>query len=59
MKHIIHEMFKDLKDFIITDPRIPDPEKEYRKTFRLNITNENSREEIFDGVDRQAQNIQN
>ena len=47
---IIHEMFSDLRDFIITIPRIPDADKEYRKTFRLNITNESSREEILDEV---------
>ena len=43
-------MFRDLKEFIITIPRIPDPDKEYRKTVRLNITNENSREEILEEV---------
>jgi hypothetical protein len=47
---IIHEMFRDLEDFIITIPRIPDPEKEYIKTIRLNITIENSREEILEEV---------
>ena len=36
-------MFKELKDFISPYPRIPDPEKEYIKTVRLNITDENSR----------------
>jgi hypothetical protein len=44
---IIHEMFSDLKDFIITIPRIPDPDKEYRETLRLNITSESSREDIL------------
>jgi hypothetical protein len=47
---IINEMFSDLKDFIITVPRIPDPDKEYRKTLRLNITNESSLEEIIEEV---------
>jgi hypothetical protein len=46
----IHAMFGDLKEFIFTDPRIPDPEKDYKKTFRLNITNENNREEIIEEV---------
>ena len=32
MKQIIHEMFKDLNDFIFIDPKIPDPEKNYSVT---------------------------
>ena len=50
MRNDINEMFNDLKEFIFTDPRIPDPEKDYTKTFRLKITNENSREEIIEEV---------
>ena len=46
----ISEMFIDLKEFIFTDPRIPDPEKDYTKAFRLKITNEDSREEIIEEV---------
>jgi hypothetical protein len=47
---IINEMFTDLKDFIMTIPRIPDADKDYRKTLRLKITIENSREEILEEV---------
>ena len=35
---IIHEMFTDLNDFIFIDPQIPDFNKEYINTDRLNIT---------------------
>jgi hypothetical protein len=48
----IYAMFNDLQEFILTEPRIPDPEKDYKKTFRLKITNGNSREEIIDEVVR-------
>ncbi len=46
----INEMIIDLKEFILTVPRIPDQEKDYRKTVRLNITNGNSREDIIEEV---------
>ncbi len=46
----IQEMFSDLRDFILTVPKIPDQEKVYRKTFRLDITTEHSREEILEAV---------
>jgi hypothetical protein len=49
-KEHIDAMFADLKEFIFTDPRIPDPNKNYIKTSRLNISNENSREEITEEV---------
>jgi hypothetical protein len=45
---IIQEMFKELNDFIFIDPKIPDSEKKYSFTDRLDITVENSREEIID-----------
>jgi hypothetical protein len=46
----INEMFKDLKEFIATEPRIPDLEKQYTKTFRLNIKNDDSREKIIEEI---------
>ena len=52
---IIHDMFSDLKDFIITIPRLPDTDKDYKKTIRLDITNENSREEILEEVTIKAE----
>ncbi len=46
----INAMFKDLKEFIYTEPRIPDQEKNYRTNIKLNISNENSRKEIIDEI---------
>jgi hypothetical protein len=46
----IKEMFRDLREFILTDPEIPDPEKDYKETLRLNISTENNREEIMEAV---------
>jgi hypothetical protein len=48
----IDAMFRDLKEFIFTEPRIPDKEKNYKKTTKLNISNENSRKEIIEEVVR-------
>ena len=48
-KHI-EAMFTDLKEFIVTEPRIPDPAKHFKNTFRLKITNDNSLEEITEEV---------
>jgi hypothetical protein len=47
-EEVIREMFIELNDFIFTDPKIPDPEKNFLYTDRLEITNENSREDIID-----------
>jgi hypothetical protein len=47
-EEVIREMFIELNDFIFTDPKIPDPEKNYLNTVSLEITNENSREDIID-----------
>jgi hypothetical protein len=47
-EEVIREMFLELNDFIYTDPKIPDPEKNFLFTDRLEITNENSREDIID-----------
>ena len=46
----INAMFEDLEEFILTEPRIPDLDKDYKKTLRLKITNENNRKEIIDEV---------
>ncbi|HEX7494291.1 MAG TPA: hypothetical protein VF346_08725 [Bacteroidales bacterium] len=53
---VIHEMFKDLNDFIFIDPKIPDPEKTYSVTSKLNITIDDSREEIINMIDRNREN---
>jgi hypothetical protein len=55
-EEIIQEMFKELNDFISIDPKIPDPEKNYTVTDRLEITVENSREEIINLITGQQEN---
>jgi hypothetical protein len=47
---IIQEMFRDLNDFIRIDPRIPDTDKDFTSSDRLNITIDNSRQEIIDMI---------
>ncbi len=42
----IHEMFKDLEDFIYTDPRLPDEHKNYVKTVVPDISAEDNRDKI-------------
>jgi hypothetical protein len=51
-EEVIREMFIELNDFIFTDPKIPDPEKNYLNTVGLEITNEDSRENIIDLITR-------
>jgi hypothetical protein len=53
---VIHGMFKELNDFIFIDPKIPDPEKTYSVTSKLNITIDDSREEIINMIDRHREN---
>jgi len=53
---VIQEMFKELNDFIFIDPKIPDPEKTYSVTSKLNITIDDSREEIINMIDRHREN---
>jgi hypothetical protein len=55
-EEIIQEMFKELNDFIFIDPKIPDPEKNYSVTDRLDITIENSREEIINLITSKQEN---
>ena len=50
----IREMFKELNDFIFIDPQIPDHNKKYITRSRLNITNEDSRENILDLINSQS-----
>lgn len=49
---IIHDMFIELKDFIITEPKIPDTNKEYSTTEFLNISNDDTREKIITKIHR-------
>jgi len=53
---IIHEMFKDLKDFIYINPQIPDFKKNYISTPRLKITNENTRSQIIELINSHKEN---
>jgi hypothetical protein len=46
----ILDMFTDLREFIKTDPKIPDQDKNYLRTFGLDISTEKSRNEIIDSV---------
>jgi hypothetical protein len=45
---IIHEMFKEISDFIYIEPQIPSVKKNYLNTLQLNITTENTRREIIE-----------
>ncbi len=44
---IIHEMFAELKDFVFTDPKIPDLNKGYLTIDKLKITTDDSHEKII------------
>jgi hypothetical protein len=46
-EEIIHEMFKELKDFIFTDPKIPDFKKNFVNSKRIDISIDDSREKIL------------
>jgi hypothetical protein len=47
---LIHDMFNELKEFLFTDPRIPNPKKKYISTKIPAITVENTRDEIIDEI---------
>jgi hypothetical protein len=49
-EEIIREMFKELRDFVFIDPQIPDDEKVYSTTERLNISTNQTREEIVSTI---------
>jgi hypothetical protein len=51
---VIHEMFNEIREFIYTEPKIPDASKKYHKTKVPEITTENSREEIIESIDNLA-----
>jgi hypothetical protein len=53
-KEIIHEMVKDIKDFIITDPKIPEFTKTYLHPFRLDISEDDDREKIISHITENA-----
>jgi hypothetical protein len=47
---IIYDLFRDLADFIYTDPKIPDERKNYLKTSIPHISIDDSREKIASSV---------
>lgn len=46
-EEVINEMFREIKDFISIEPRIPDTSKNYVKTEDLIFTTEDTRDEII------------
>jgi hypothetical protein len=55
-EEIIKEMFKELNDFTFIDPKIPDSEKKFTETVRLDIKHDVSREEIINLITNQQEN---
>ncbi len=51
---VIHEMFNEIREFIQTEPRIPDPAKQYIKTDHPEISVDQTRKEIADSIFRMA-----
>jgi hypothetical protein len=49
-KIIIHEMFNEIREFIFTDPKIPDSSKKYYKTKVPSISTEDSRNDIINTI---------
>jgi hypothetical protein len=52
---IIHEMFIEVKDFIITNPQIPDFNKNYVTADNLNISTDDSREKIIALINKNSE----
>jgi hypothetical protein len=55
-EEIIIEMFKDLNDFILIDPKIPDPARNFKVTDRLQISNDHTREDIINIINEHSEN---
>lgn len=53
-RNIIQEMVKEIKDFILTDPKIPENNKTYLNPFRLTISEDDSREKIISHITKNA-----
>jgi hypothetical protein len=49
-REIIREMFKDLENFIYIDPKLPDENKNYVKTYIPEISVDDSREQITEAI---------
>jgi len=54
-ENIIKEMFKELSEFIRTEPRIPDDDKKYTETAKLNISPEDNRSDIIGMITGKAE----
>ena len=52
---IIHEMFKEVSDFIYIKPQIPAGKKNYLQTQQLKISTENTRREIIELISSQRE----
>ncbi len=52
----IHDMFNDLSDFISTDPKLPDNNKNYIETVVPEISIEDDREKIINKIIRYSKN---
>jgi len=55
-EEIIHEMFRELNDFIFIDPRIPGSDKNFTVTQKLDITNGHNREDIIKLITENQEN---
>jgi hypothetical protein len=51
---LFHEMFADIRKFIITEPQIPEPHKQYHETERLIISVDDTREKIISKINKHA-----
>ena len=47
---VLEELFSDLKDFVIVNPKLPDPDKKYQESFVLFISTADSRDKIIEKV---------
>jgi hypothetical protein len=51
----MRDMFKEIRDFIITIPQLPDAEKRYSRTIIPEITTESTRDEICNEIIKKAE----
>jgi hypothetical protein len=54
-KAFMNDMFKEIGDFIITIPQLPEATKRYTKTIIPDITTESTRDEIYSEIIRKAE----
>jgi hypothetical protein len=51
---LVHDIFIELAGFVVTEPKLPDPSKNYRETEPLNISVDDTREKIITRINRHA-----